>query len=96
MAMVDLEVAGDVTERVRLEIIGLLARTVEVDLGTIYRALIGQFGSEVVADIGVVLSRLVCDGAIAVDTRQLSAGGPLIGIARLVLAIQPPYQALVA
>lgn len=94
--MMELGVARDMTERVRLEVIGLLARTSEVDLGTIYRALIDQLGSEVVADIGTVISRLVREGAIEIDTRQPTKDGPHIGFARLAQAIQPPCEELVA
>lgn len=92
----EMGVGNDVTERVRLEVIGLLARTSEVDLGTIYRTLVDQLGREIVADIGTIISRLVREGAIEIDTRRLAPDGPHVGFARLVLAIQPPYQALVA
>lgn len=94
--MVDLLGAGDVTERVRLEIVGLLTRTPEVDLGTVYRTMMQLLGSEVVADVGIVIARLVRDGAIEIETRTLAPDGPHIGVVRLALAAQPPYELLVA
>lgn len=83
-------------ERVRLEILALLGRTGECDLGTIYRTLIDLLGSEATAEVGVILGRLIRERAIEVETRSLGHRGPLIGVARLVARLEPPYHALTA
>lgn len=75
---------GGCSPRVRREIVTLLAEAGEVDLGTIYRCLMDLLGKEVVTDIGVVLSRLVRDGTISIDTARPDPLGPLVGHVRLV------------
>ena len=94
--MVKLAAVGEVSAGVRLEVIELLTRAVEVDLATIYRSLVGLHGSGVATTIGVVISQLLREGAIEIDTRRLEPEGPLIGFVRLVLAVQSPDRALVA
>lgn len=96
MQTMELPGPDDMTERVRLEIIGLLTGTPEVDLGTLYRALMQMLGNEVVADIGQVIARLLRDGAIEIETRSVTPDGPHIGIVRLALPVHPPYAQLVA
>lgn len=84
--MIEGELVSGAPERVRLELLALLSQTGEVDLGTIYGTLVSLLGSQVVADVGTVLSRLVREGAIVIDTRPLCGAGPIIGFARLASA----------
>lgn len=93
--MVDLA-AEDRTEEIRLELIALLARTGEVDLGTVYRSLTGLFGPGCAQEVGLALARLVSERAVVIDTKLLAPEGPHVGVVRLVIVTSPPYEALVA
>lgn len=93
--MIDVS-AEELSEEIRLEMIALLARAGEVDLGTLYRSLAGLFGAGCSHQIGVALARLVSERAVVIDTRMLGPEGPHVGVVRLVIPTSPPYEALVA
>lgn len=68
---------------VQCEMLNLLQLTPEVDVATIYRAMVGLFGAGAVPAVSENLAALLRDGTIVIDTRSREPFGPLVGHARL-------------
>lgn len=71
------------SECVRAEVLSVVTASVEVDLATIYRKLVGTFGAEAVPLVSEAIGYLLRARAIVVDTRRTAPASPLVGYARL-------------
>ena len=65
------------------ELLRLLASAVELDVGTIYRSMLEQFGRDAMVAVSDALGRFTRDGVIEIDTRRLGPNDPLVGYARI-------------
>lgn len=83
-------------ERVRIEMVELLAAMGEAELNVLYRALMDLLGAGAFSQIGATIAGLVREGALEIETRRRIPEGPFVGIARLARPPAPPYASILA